>query len=1061
MNREFNAAQTPLEGGFTVIEASAGTGKTTTISAIVLRLLIEHDIAIEKILVATYTELATSELRGRIRQIIAEALQTLRGGKPTLPFVEKIMGKLSAPKEKARQLETALQNFDEAAIFTIHGFCARVLSERAFESGALFDLELAADQSSLLHEIADDFWRANFYEDDPLLARVVRERLKPENLAALLQELTSNPALRVAPPPEDVAELKTRLIEIWNKAGDCDELRNAANRLVISLQAEFLSWGRAELRRRKGERRIQSYDDMLTRLDEALRGPRGEDLRQSLRARFAVALIDEFQDTDPIQYSILSQIYGGTEAPVFFIGDPKQAIYGFRGADVFTYLAAAKTAARRYTLGKNWRSETKLVEGLNTLFGQHEDAFAIPGIALAKVTAPGKAENFSLAGEREQPLHIWIAPAAERKNVPDAVAAEIARLLARGAKIGIEKIAPRDFAILVNNNTQPVELQRALAEFQIPSVLYSAANVFRSREAGELLRVLRALAQPTREKVVLAALATELLGQKASDLENLARDETEWEATLNRFAEYHSRWIEGGFVEAMQALLVGENVRARLLTLRDGERRVTNLLHLIELVHTSCAQNHLGLEGAITWLARQRRSEVREESELRLESDEDAVRIVTIHKSKGLEYGVTFYPNARKEPWSGGNEFLKFHDGDALVLDLEKTIEHKKIRAREELAENARQLYVGLTRAKHRSYVVFQEPGRQRPKSKSALAWLFAQEKSADAFVANGDAATAAKMAAKFSASDAIALEDLPENRAGENVPPSPVQTTFAAREFSGTIDRTWAIASFSSLISGKIREPETPDYDSTETPIETEPLVAAEGIHAFPGGMCAGTCLHKILEEADFSNRAQLQSLVKEKLEKFRINGFDEIVTDTIGRILETPLKNAGVALGKISRHLPELEFTFPIDALRPPKLQELLKDSRADFPATIGRLQFLPAHGFLKGFIDLVFEHEGNFYFVDWKSNWLGVDASFYGAENLGDAMAENFYTLQLSIYAVALHRFLGSRLPGYDYEKNFGGAFYIFLRGIDNETRGVFHSRPALSFIKDLDRVFHGNG
>ncbi|MGI8480571.1 MAG: UvrD-helicase domain-containing protein, partial [Chthoniobacterales bacterium] len=917
MTEEFDAAQTSLEGGFTVIEASAGTGKTTTISAIVLRLLVEKQIPIEEILVATYTELATAELRGRIRQIMADALQTLRGGEATLPFVGEIVAKISDSKQAAHKLETALQNFDEAAIFTIHGFCARVLSDRAFESAALFDLELAADQSPLLGEIADDFWRANFYGDDPLLAALLRERLKPENLAKLLGELTSNPALRVVPSPQDKAALRKQLAEICEKSADCEALHEAADRLVISVQGEFVVWARGELRRRKAEQRLQSYDDMLTRLDEALRGPRGAELRESLRARFEVALIDEFQDTDPIQYSILSQIYGGTNAPVFFIGDPKQAIYGSRGADVFAYLQAAKAAARRYTLGKNWRSEARLVKGVNALFAQRKDAFVIPGIALTKVKAAGKEERFSLAGEREQPLRIWVAAADEKKNVPRAVAGEIARLLASDTKIGDRKLAARDVAILVNNNQQPVALQQALAELRIPSVLYSAANVFRSREAGELLRVLLALAQPTREKIVRAALATEMLGATARELENLTSDETMWEATLNRIAEYHLLWRDKSFVEAMRALLVREKVRARLLTLADGERRLTNLLHLIELVHAACAQSHLGMDGVITWLARQQHSDVGEESELRLESDEDAVRIVTIHKSKGLEYGVTFYPNARKEPWSGGNDFLKFHEGSGLVLDLEKTAEHKKIRAREELAENARQLYVALTRAKYRSYVVFQEPGKRRAKSKSALAWLLSSTQSVDAFVDHGEAGTAAKIAAKFSGNEAIALEDLPGPRAHEYAPSSSAHLTFMPREFSGAIDRSWGIASFSSLISGKIREPETPDYDSTETPIETQPLLVAEGIHAFPGGTRAGTCLHRILEELDFLDSAQWRSSVKDKLQRFRINGFDEIVAGTIGRLLEMPLGKSGVALREIPRRLPELEFIFPLNTL------------------------------------------------------------------------------------------------------------------------------------------------
>lgn len=1035
---EFNAVGTELESGFTVIEASAGTGKTTTISAIVLRLLVEKGIPLERILVATYTELATAELRGRIRDVVRQALRFLRGGEATLPFVREIMAKARSGTEE--KLQAALRSFDEAAIFTIHGFCARVLADRAFESGSLFDLELTTEQSVLLHEVVDDFWRANFYGDDVLVAQLLGQRLKPEHLRKLLVELTSNPALRLEPESPPSASLKVRLADAWAREGECDALNQMADQLVLALQGEFCAWARRDLARRKADRRLLSFDDMLTRVDAALRGERGANLREALRARFPVALIDEFQDTDPIQYSILRQIYGGTSASVFFIGDPKQAIYGFRGADVFTYLAAAKDA-RRYTLATNWRSDAKLVEGVSAIFSRKENAFVIPGIDLPPVKAARVDQS------HEPRLRIWRTN-EKREIGARAVASEIARLLRE------KTMAPRDIAILVNNNTQPTELQAPLAALGIPSVVYSAANVFKSGEAEDLRRILLAVAQPSREQQVRAALATEFLGFSASGLDELT--EASLEEILNRFAQYHSLWRDDGFVEMTRALLMQEKVRTRLLTLRNGERRLTNLLHLIELVHLACAENQLGLDGAINWLERQQKGEVREESELRLESDEDAVRIVTIHKSKGLEYDVTFYPYARKEPWRGGNEFLKFHEGSDLVLDLAKTAEHKKIRGGEELAESVRHLYVALTRAKHRSYVVWQEDKR---KSKAGLTWLFAREDSAEKFAAAGSANTAGDAAAYFSESETVSVEGLPDREGQPIARPLVARKGFDARVFSGEIDRSWDTVSFSSLAKGRLVEPETPDYDSTETALEIEPLLPAQGIHAFPGGTRAGTCLHKILEELDFSDPTQIAPLVKRKLKNFRISGFDEVIVEMLTRLLHTSLPLADFPLGEITQRLPELEFTFPINEVTAPKLQALFDHTNGEIPAVIGRLQFQPTRGFLKGFIDVVFEHRGKFYFVDWKSNWLGPDATFYRSENLAQAMAKNFYTLQLSIYTVALHRFLQQRLPGYDYEKNFGGAFYIFLRGLESGG-GVFSARPPLKFVEQLEEIFgHG--
>ena len=1061
MKPEFSAAQAPLEKGFTVIEASAGTGKTTTISAIVLRLLVEQGIPIEQILVTTYTELATAELRGRIRDTILDALTQQH-----LPFVQEIIKKATDRKQFERKLKLALQSFDEAPIFTIHGFCARILADRAFESGVLFETELVTDQSRFVHEVADDFWRAHFYSDDSIMAGLERERLTPARLVELLVQLTNNPSLRVSPPSENRAALEKKITELCRAGGNPEEIAQLAERFIVSLQSEFCEWARKELRRRKSDRRVQSFDDMLTRLDEALRGERGKQLRKSLRERFNVALVDEFQDTDPVQYSIFSQIYGGSDRSVFFIGDPKQAVYGFRGADVFTYLEAAKVANRRYTLGRNWRSEAKLLDGVNAIFRRRSDPFVIESIDLSPVTASGKAdaEPLTIGGRRDQPVRFWIASTDDKARVEEAVAAEIASLLAGETKTGERKIEPRDIAVLVNNNTQPGWVQRALADYRIPSVVYSAASVLKSGEASELSRVLMAVSQPTNERIVRSALATEVFGLNASALENLSSDEADWEATLNRFADYHVLWRDHGFVQMMRALLIGEKVRSRLLRWRDGERRLTNVLHLIELLHAACVENRLGINGLIKWLARQISlgAELKDEHELRLESDEDAVRIVTIHKSKGLEYDITFSPFARKEPWSAAKEFLKFHEDDKLVLDLEELPAHKQIRSREELAEMVRQLYVGLTRAKHRSYLIWQE---RKAKSKSALAWLFSEEASADAFLEEkGESNTSGSVRAAFGESDLIAVEELPEGGA-KVFPPAPaLRTSLAPRVFDKEIDRSWRISSFSSLISGRTEEPEAPDYDRAEIGVEIaeEPVLQTQGIHAFPGGMRAGTCLHLILEELDFADLSHLRPLVARKLSDFHFDNFDEVVCDTLEKTLRVPLGEDGFTLSQVSRpsRLSELEFIFPITALTTERLRKVFQ--MEELPLAIDRLQFAPANGFMKGFIDLVFEHEGRFYFVDWKSNWLGADSASYTPESVATKMTRYFYNLQLGIYAVALHRYLERRLPDYEYEKNFGGAFYIFLRGIDpsKQNNGIFSTRPPRKFVEQLNEIFHGN-
>jgi exodeoxyribonuclease V beta subunit len=588
----FDPAHSPLDNGVTVIEASAGTGKTTAICAIVLRLLTECEKTIDQILVTTYTDLATAELRGRIRDVIGEAIACAAGEERKFkPFVESIVEKIRDKKSMRARLMRALHNFDEAPIFTIHGFCARVLADCTFETGTLFDCELITDQSRLWEEIADDFWRMQLYPADALTSAIVRGRIAPEQFAALLELLSNNPRLRVLPGPKNLMEIKTRIAALPE---DSVEREALVAEFLIGLKANFVAWARLEMARRKASDRTQSFDDLLTQFDDALQSDGGAALGDSVQTRFAVALIDEFQDTDPVQYSIFSQIYEGSDAPVFFIGDPKQAIYGFRGADVFTYLKAARSGARAYTLGENWRSEAKLIEGVSAVF-RRSDAFVIPGINLPPIRAGDEADKkpFMFARKRDQPLRFWIAAKDARDRVEAAIAEEIAQLLGGEATIGDEKLTARDIAVLVTTNAQPTRIRDALARFRIPSVVYTAASVFKSPEAEELLTTLCAIAAPAEGKKVRAALATEVLGCSAETLEDLAQNEREWEEKLNRFSQYYAQWRDDGFVAMMRRLLVEEKVRPRLLRWRDGERRLTNLLHLIELSHAACTENRM------------------------------------------------------------------------------------------------------------------------------------------------------------------------------------------------------------------------------------------------------------------------------------------------------------------------------------------------------------------------------------------------------------------------------------------------------------------------------------
>ena len=1165
---KFDIIGSPLASEVTLIEASAGTGKTYTISGLVLRLVLEKQLAIEEILVTTYTELATAELRDRIRNLLFQALTDFKTGESEDELIQPLLGRYKSDEQAQRRLSIALQSFDGASIYTIHGFAQRMLRDRAFESGALFDAELITDQNDILHEITDDFWRRHFYSGEPIVTTfALKNGLTPEKFFRHITELTRNPTLAVIPPPlQDTETVKAECAATWNKLRDCwnrcegqirtifeqnawakythgnpakmasslaklgkclstaaggegelecikifavsaiekstrvrcstprhelftlcERLIESEEKLRVSLQAEFFAWARQEMKRRKVKRNVLSFDDMLTRLDEALSGEGGEVLSRSIRGRFKAALVDEFQDTDPVQYSIFQKIYGGQKMPVFFVGDPKQAIYGFRGADVFTYIAAAAAAPNQFTLGKNWRSTTDLVRAVNTLFKLNERPFILDGIPFEPVKAAGECDLAPLTvnGVKEPPLKLWLAIEEEpiKKEdadwlLPQAVAAEIARLLNGNANIGERKVQPWDIAVLVSKNQEARVMQDALTDLEIPSVLYSAANVFQSPEAIELGFILAAVSEPGNERLIKAALTTDTLGVTGNDLDALVLDDHAWDARLVQFQKYHQLWSERGFIQMLRTLLLEQGVRARLLSYPAGERRLTNILHLSELLHTMCVEHRLGITGTLKRLAEQIQNPDTtrsEQYEQRLESDEEAVRIVTIHKSKGLEYPIVFCPYSWSDAEAYRDQSVIFHQDGKLTLDLEGLDAHRRAQRNELLAEKMRLLYVALTRAKHRCYMVWGDFNYGR---KSAPAYLFGVPKAQDALEEldrHSRAATGTQVREEVELSlgseAAVEIADLP-NIPGESYKPEPVKAVeLRARVFDRVIARTSGITSFTGLIRGHDIAPESPDYDAVEAAQgdETQAEVEAPltGIFAFPHGTRPGTCLHKIFQELDFFNLDNMPEIVSRNLRAFSIRDFDEVVCEMVRKTVSVPLEigRPDFTLSRIAApaRLQEMEFYFPMSAVTPAKLAQAFTEHREHFdgaiPPTIDRLQFRPMSGFMKGFIDLVFEFEDRFYLVDWKSNWLGADLDAYASAAIETEMTRRFYTLQLSIYTVALHRFLRARKPGYDYDKNFGGAYYLFLRGIEpaRPEFGVHRMKLRADFVEKLSTVF----
>jgi exodeoxyribonuclease V beta subunit len=743
---------------------------------------------------------------------------------------------------------------------------------------------------------------------------------------------------------------------------------------------------------------------------------------------------------------------------------------------------------RRFSLPKNYRSETRLVHAVNTVFSLAKSPFVFPQIEFEAVTAAGKADEkpLTFAGEKKPPLQLWVwdnsrgnaTKTNAEKHLPELVAAEISRLLQSDARIGTEKLRPKDFAVLVMENQQAQAMQRALAALNIPSVLHTNENLFETREAVECERLLRAIAEPGDERRIRAALCTDILGHDAVSLDKLSQDEPAWHEWLLRFRHWFDVWSQKGFIQMFRTLLLQQQVRERLLKFPDGDRRLTNVLHLSETLHQAAIENKLGVQALLNWLADQMgaEGETNEENQLRLERDEEAVQLVTIHKSKGLQYPIVFCPFSWKGARSSRNKDLYawFHDEEGkLTLDVasDELEAHREVELRELVAERIRLLYVALTRARNLCYLVW---GNFKDAETSAPAYLLHQPSNApgdllgattERFKDLSDDQLMSDLDALIRASkgndgvETIALSSLAAEQVGTPYCPEQHVQEANVLEFNHRIEDNWRITSFSAFVHGAPEE--SPDRDALQDDSDSD--VTGSGIFAIPPSSKLGLCMHGIFEDLDFTTTSE-EDIVTIVREKLVANGFSSehevAVVDNVRRTLALQLDpEFKVADIPRSDRLNELEFNLPVSEIAPRSLQRIFSRHEVcipDVPARIGKLTFSPVRGILKGFIDLVFRVGDRYYLLDWKTNWLGSRIQDYGEAGMRIEMLRHDYVLQYHLYALALHKFLALRIPNYTYEQNFGGVFYIFLRGIDpaRPGSGVFRDRPAYSLIVELD-------
>jgi len=1264
----------PLVGS-SLIEASAGTGKTYTIVNLYLRLLLGDECAplsVDKILVVTFTNAATAELKQRIRQRLHSAYLDFYAGESTDEFTQYLIERSANLELACHRLLLAIKQMDDASVFTIHGFCQRMLSLHAFESGAMYEQSLVLDESQWLKLAVEDYWRGHMVN---IPVGILKEVLKiwrgPSALQSNLQSLlyrhvTPLQTVDIATSHQSVEgyiaavdetkrwwlnnTVATQISEAGLKAntklGKVDFIekmqafclsdetqadfdkdvwhafrpekitsamkktskslthldftrfealvrlqQQCHEQLLLAYSLDALKEIASNLASNKKRLQLLSPDDLLSNLHRALTdqvlpiqtGDGGAQTQQSLakaiQLSYPAALIDEFQDTDPIQFDIFRIIYTQDFSDIqpcwVAIGDPKQAIYAFRGADIHTYIAAKELVdpSHQFTLGTNWRSQPSLVEGVNTLFNQSEAGFLFKdSIPFQAVNSVEQKNGLQLVGQKHNSLdfHHLLSDSGAPLSWGDAQSAmakhcawRIADFIAQGAngeaKIAQRALMPGDCCVLVRDRNEADTIKQSLAELGVDSMFLARKSVFASQTAVDLFAIVQALANPSHDRYLRGAISSELFCYDAQALDDLFSDEWQWQKLVEQFAYWHQLWQRHGLMMALNILMRHFGLAERLVAhYRDGQRRLTDLRHLVELLQVQ-SQLMTGESQMLHWFQEHlaEPDNDNEGQQIRLETEQNLVQIITQHTSKGLEYPLVFIPFAAR--CREMKEAIYHSEKEGLVIDFLAADANLALADHERLAEDIRLLYVALTRAVHYCFIGLWNNSHPQRKKESQLLQtalgrvLFNQDSQmSDAVIAKrlDDLGRDIDVGYHgFSAHDAQRavndLKQIQQARSVQNTDNSASSnrlTRLTAAHLPHGVTRRWRLTSYSAISSQQHHEFLSPGLDEgndkidllarigTQSGVETvvnrpaQPSseqsaalgeLGTDGVitqqppnnemlsdvemqlpledtfdsltesvneqevldqFTFVKGAQAGSFLHAVLESIDFANPVELTSVIAEKgtwygIEDKWFSVIETWILDVLQAKLSSDIPDAtqqcewgnqseNLSLSDLSKQqvLVEMEFHIPLVEVQAKVFNQILN---RHIPQRHHHYQFEQLNGMLKGFIDLTVQHQGRFYVLDYKSNYLGADFADYHGEAMAKAMEEHDYYLQAILYTLALHRWLKNKWPDYDFSRDMGGAYYTFLRGMHSEKpgNGVFYILPSQALIDDLDALFSG--
>jgi len=1190
MSSALNSVFTLEKSPRLIVEASAGTGKTYTIVGLYVRLLIEEKLNVDEILVVTFTKKATAELRERILDRLRECLVSLKNGEPgDDSFLNELHEWGENRKEAIEKIRKAIHDFDDSQVFTIHGFCQKVLKEEALVSGASFEMEL--DQSdTLLHQAAEDFWRVfidKYSGSDAgrnYISKLMAVGNTPAELVDELYAMFGKPYAEtegvVMDDPiqylENLLTLKQRLANNWSdcrsdvlsvlekcdvksytgyfdgrldkferflkdssdqpesnalkyftwvylsdesnlkKNGsptlhhplfeECDqyyELVQEIDNVTSTVIKEAVDDIKSRRKKLLNNSSIVTYDDLLVKLKDALQDElNGGPLASTLCKKYPFALVDEFQDTDPIQYSIFDEIYPreNTNTSLMMIGDPKQAIYAFRGADVYTYIRARKTVTGgQYSLERNYRSTPKLIDAVNSLFTGEHVPFIENEIEFVKSKhgKPELAESFLVDGKEEPPMKIYYRDGVSGKKEESkdfafrGTVQQITELLKKSkegkATIDDKKVVAGDVAVLVSSHRDAEEIKKMLKTVGIGAVTYSREKVFESFEAKRLNLLMQAVLEPTNRQNVQNVLVSGFFGLDMNQIHQYQTDEEKRQRLVDELVDLNELWKSKGFYPMYRKLMFSNSRLHNFTKLENSERIITNLQQLAVICSKAELEGKLDPAALYRWYYKELSDPDKDdEKTLLLESDQNLVKIATIHGSKGLEFPIVFCPTL----WEGREHkkrlLEEYHSGDEdsdLIINFDQSDSDQRKAAMnqfklESVAEETRKMYVAITRAKYECRIFWAAHNQSHYSGLGAS--LLGFEEVNNLIEQNCTVKNSDKLKKGEHLTDQIfheqfcSIEKESQNTIQLNETESydqPAEHVFRGEEeaadwkFKEYRGRNYLriqknVDSFSSLANHK-SEPGEPDYDQfIESYVDSLSIRESEtnelSIFTFPRGATAGTLIHKLFEHEEFNfdkiGQKNRKEISEEVLEQYQFDDkWAPVLDEMLGNVSDSVIGD--LALNKVSQldELREMEFNLPVS---PPKLEDLIAVIRnGNTPSDIK----LDGNGFLTGFIDLIVRQNGKYYILDYKSNHLGDTIEDYTPAHLKAEMEAASYDLQYHLYIVALVKFLRKSLPDFNYERDFGGAAYLFVRGMrSGSDSGVWFHKPDVEIINKLEKT-----